>query len=165
MLKYFNNCKTAEQGKKLYRELAKRYHTDNASGNDEIMKEINSEFSEWWKKHKNIHENESGQSYTKETNETAEEFIDIISSLMKIPHLVIEICGCWIWIGGNTYENRHKLVELGCKWASKKKLWYYTTEPTTHKHKKEYTMNDIRNKYGSNKMKSTSDEYLRINTK
>lgn len=39
MFYWFKNCKTCEEGKQLYRELAKRYHPDNGATGDEL-KEI-----------------------------------------------------------------------------------------------------------------------------
>lgn len=45
MFYWFKNCKTCEDGKQLYRELAKRYHPDNGATGEEL-KEIISEFWE-----------------------------------------------------------------------------------------------------------------------
>ena len=66
MYKYFSTCRTAEEGKSLYRKLVKQYHTDNG-GDEETIKQINIEFSEWWKHYKDIHFNtETGTTYHSE---------------------------------------------------------------------------------------------------
>jgi len=43
MRNWFAGCKTAEEGKKLYRKLAKEFHPD-ACGEAETMKSINTAF-------------------------------------------------------------------------------------------------------------------------
>jgi hypothetical protein len=53
MFYWFKNCKTCEEGKQLYRELAKRFHPDNG-GTGEELKEIISEFKLWFEKYKNM---------------------------------------------------------------------------------------------------------------
>lgn len=149
MFYWFKNCKTCEEGKQLYRELAKRFHPDNG-GTGEDLKEIISEFKLWFQKFKNIHANKEGKTYTskQETSETAEQFIDIINNLSTIPSIEVEMCGDWLWITGNTYQYKEQLKEFGCRWSIGKKKWYWTTDPYM-KGYKHPTMDQIRNRYGS----------------
>ena len=153
-MKYFNNCKYAEEGKQLYRDLVKRYHTDNGAKDDTIIKEINAEFAEWWKTYKNRHKTADGQEYTKETAETAEDFIEILNKLSGLDGLDLEICGSWLWIRGNTYPVKDILKEAGCRFASSKKCWFWTAEQFTKKRMKTQSMADIRLKYGSEKVET-----------
>ena len=149
--RWFNDCRTAEEGKKRYHELAKKFHTDNG-GNEETMKEINSEFSTWWKEHKDIHfSEEKKETYTseKKTSETAEQFINIVSALFNLGSAIeIEIRGRWLWISGNTYPVRYELAKLGCRWSKSKKSWYWTTDPY-QVFKKTLSVAEQRMKYGS----------------
>ena len=46
MTAYFEQCKTAEEAKKLYRELVKKHHPD-AGGNTATMQEINDQFAKF----------------------------------------------------------------------------------------------------------------------
>ncbi len=149
MFKWFRDCKTAEEGKQLYRELAKRFHPDNG-GTGEELKEINAEFKVWFEKYKNIHTSKDGKTYTskQQTHETAEQFIDIINNLSTIPGIEVELCGDWLWITGNTYPYKEQLKSFGCRWSIGKKKWYWTTDPYS-KGYKHPTMNQIRNRYGS----------------
>lgn len=48
------------------------------------------------------------------------EFAEILAVLMGLKGLEIEICGNWLWIGGETKENKDALKGAGCRWASKK---------------------------------------------
>ena len=54
---------------------------------------------------------------------TPEEFRQIIDLLMKLEGIEVELCGSWLWIGGNTKEHKDALKAAGCRWCSKKKLW------------------------------------------
>lgn len=153
MLKYFKTCRTAEEGKKLYRELVKKYHTDNGTIDDTIIKEINAEYADWWSTHKDIHyDTESGSTYKskKPTSETAEEFIQIIRDLSTIPDIEIEQTGSWLWIKGNTYPYRTQLNQFGCRYSGSKKCWYWAKDLSKSRAgHRGHNMNYIRSKYGS----------------
>ena len=150
--KWFSDCDTAEAGKKRYHQLTKQHHPDNG-GNAETMKEINAEYSSWWKRYKDVHVSAKGTKYTSEkaTTETAEMFIDIIDKLSRLRDIEVEICGSWIWIAGNTFPYRDQLKTFGCRWSVGKKRWYWTVEPFIRK-KSRMTMDDIRRVYGSEKV-------------
>lgn len=80
----------SRRGKSLYRKLAKQYHPDNG-GDARIIQEINEEYSEWWSTHKDIHySQDTGNVYEEtenRTQETAEEFIEIIEILRNLDWL------------------------------------------------------------------------------
>lgn len=158
MQNYFKDCRTAEEGKKLYRDLAKKFHSDNG-GNENDMKEINRQFTEWWKNHKDIHSYQSAKENHNSSQFTADDFIEIITNLSTIPDIEIEICGTWLWITGNTYSYKDSLKEFGCRWSKSKKKWYWTKDE--YKHSK-YTLSEskIRAKYGSEKV--SVDRYKRV---
>lgn len=156
MFKWFRDCRTAEQGKDLYRQLAKRYHPDNGGTGNEL-KEIIAEFKIWWGRFKDIHQTAEGKTYTaeQETTETAEEFIEIIEKLSCCQGIEVEACGSWLWLTGNTYTYREYLKEIGCRWSKGKRKWYWTHEPwrSTKVHK---SMEQIRTQYGSQKVQLNS---------
>jgi hypothetical protein len=149
MFKWFRDCKTAEEGKTLYRELAKKFHPDNGASGEEL-KEIILEFKRWYEQFKNVHTDKDGKTYTskKATTQTAEEFIDIINNLSTIPGIEVELCGDWLWITGSTYPYKDILKQFGCRWSVGKKKWYWTTAPYT-KRSVHPSMETIRNMYGS----------------
>ena len=160
MAKWFTKCKYAEQGKDLYRELVKKYHTDNGAQDDSIIKEINAEFSEWWKTHKHLHYSEENQSeYTKDTTETVEDFIEIIRNLSTLPGLTVEQIGRWLWITGNTFPVREQLKTFGCRWSSGKKQWYWTKEPY-HNYSSHKSFGRLRSQYGSHNVELGSPVLL-----
>lgn len=92
----------------------------------------------------------TGNKELEAATETAEEFMDIIEKLLKMSGLDIELCGSWLWIGGNTREHKDALNAAGCRWSNNKKLWYWRHEEDGHRwHKGKKTMADICATYGS----------------
>lgn len=131
--KYLNkDYKTVEELKNHYRELSKKYHPDLNPEGLEIMKKINNEY-------------EALFNIINTTEETAKEFIDIISNIINLD-ITIEIIGSWIWVSGNTFSCKDTLKENGFKWASKKKMWYFNPDKNYKKRsKKELTITEIKN--------------------
>ena len=74
----------------------------------------------------------------------------VIKELEKLQDINAEIVGAWIWISGDTFKHRETLKKLGFKWASKKKMWYFSETPgKKRKNGKEYSIDEIKEKYGS----------------
>lgn len=167
-MKYFTNVKTIEELKKQYFALAKKYHSDITHGSDEIMKEINSEYSDLFRVYKDVHqsikEDSTEETYTAKTatNEAPEDFINIIKFLLSLGGLDVELCGRWLWIGGNTKEHKDQLKAMGCKWSSNKKLWswHYDGDATPYHKRHSQDMSHIRSKYGSVSFESSEDQLL-----
>lgn len=165
MSKFFENVKTAEELKKAYHKLAIKLHPDNG-GNEDMFKAMQAEFSKLWERLKNIHVAQDGTSYEatgdKATTETAAEFMDIISKLMFIDDLEVELCGSWIWVGGNSYPHRELLKALNFNWSKDKKRWYFCKDLKFSPYRKgSYSMKKIRSTWGSQVFKGTAEqEYL-----
>ena len=134
-MKYFTNCNTAEDLKKKYRRLAKQLHPDLGG-----------------------HTNSEGETYTKETTETPQEFINIINVLTSLSDIEVEICGTWLWVSGNTKAHKEVLKELKFRYAHKKQAWYYHTEPYRKKSKRELTLDEIRDMFGSEKYNQSENK-------
>ena len=158
---YFFGVQTAEELKKEFKKLAKALHPDNG-GNAEAFKEMQAQFTKLFDRLKNVHFNKNGDIWEAEgdraTTETAEEFMDIILKLMFIDALEVELCGNWIWIGGDTKTYKDLLKELGCKFSANKKMWYYQRDGKRKFHKKAWTIDEIRNTYGSRAYKGQRDK-------
>ena len=147
-MKYFNNPRTLEELKKQYRELAFKHHPDSG-GTDEAMKAVNNEYDKLFPQLKNIHKNKDGETYTKENAETADQFKDLITELMKMDNITIEVIGCFVWVSGETKPHKEKLKELRFKWHSKKLCWFLAPEDYRRRSHKDYSLDEIRNMYGT----------------
>lgn len=158
-MKWFNNPKTLEELKKQYKTLVKQHHPDHG-GNEENMKEINNEFDKLFERLKNVHETADGKTYTKETSETAAMYREIIDALMKLENIDVEIIGSWIWVTGDTYNAKENLKALGFHYAKSKRAWYYHADDYRKLSRRRYTLDQIRDLYGSEKI--TGDPELKL---
>ena len=153
--KYFkaNHTTTIEDAKKQYYKLCMRWHPDRPNGDLKAMQQINAEW-DYLKAHNyNIHESKDGGTYTDwkqdMPDDVTDEFADIISKLVTMAGLEIEVCGSWLWVGGDTKEHKDGLKGMGMRWASKKKRWYKAPKDWKRKAHRELTMDEIRDKFGS----------------
>ena len=161
MLKYFKDCNTKEECKKLYKKLAFIYHPDRG-GDTETMKAINAEFdyvieNNIFKSSKKDTKKDAKKDTKKDYDFSSSQFKDIISALVRLDGLEIEITGCFIWVTGNTYPQKDIIKSLGFRYSKNKKAWYIAPAEyfaQKRSYKKSYSMNDIRNKYGSTRFES-----------
>ena len=149
-MKYFNNCKTIEELKKAYKRLAFQHHPDRG-GDMEIMKAINNEYE----KTIEILKAQSTNKQDKSSTEQAKDFINIINNIISLDGLIIEIVGNWVWVTGNTKEHKEILKANGFYYASKKKAWYFKPSDYTGRSRKNYTLEEIKGKYGSIRVEGT----------
>jgi curved DNA-binding protein CbpA len=151
---FFSKCKTIEALKKLYKELAMKWHPDRPGGDEETMKSVNAEYDKMFDRVKDIHEGKDGKTWEafgeKKTNETSWMFRDILDKLIKMHGIVIEICGTWLWLTGNTWSYHERLSELGCEWSKSKKAWYWSWGlGEKGKRRSRYSLDNIRQIFGS----------------
>lgn len=164
--RYFNNPETLEELRKQYKELLKKYHPDNG-GSEEATKAINCEYEELFKVLKNRHERKSSGAENKSSYDNMKydftedaKLRDIIQKIIHFSDISIEICGSWVWISGNSYPHRKELKEIGFKWASQKKQWYWHSEAYVKRSRKTLSMDAIRNYYGSTEVQPEEQRRL-----
>lgn len=154
MTKYFANCKTLEELRKEYKKLLKQYHPDNAGGSEEKTKEINTEYEKAFEALKNNDTKENEWKYDFSKDDLFKATLQAIINL----NVNIEIIGCWIWVTGDTYSVKEALKTAGFKWCSNKKAWsWHAGERYFKKSKNKLSMNDLRNLYGSENLRSQMD--------
>lgn len=165
---YFKNVQTLEQLRKQYKELLKKFHPDNTNGSEEITKTINKEYEELFKALKDKHDsnadradnNKTAYNNMKYNFEEDERPREMLQKVIHFSDITIEIIGNWLWIGGNTYQYRKELKELGFKFAGQKKCWYWHSEAFRKKSNKPLSMNDIRSYYGSTEIETDGRKRL-----
>lgn len=149
--KYFCNVSNLDELKSAYRRAAMANHPDRG-GSEEAMKEINADYTKMFDILKDAHNMraENPDNHTRPTTEAPEEFIAIIEALLHMDGLTVELCGSWLWIGGETRAHKEALKAAGCRWSNNKKLWYWHhAEDGSHWHRGNKSMAQIRHKYGS----------------
>lgn len=156
---YFTNIQSIEDLKAQYKKLARQHHPD-LGGSLETMQEINAEYDRLFKKYEHIHKNANGQTYEKaESHEAPEQFRNIIESLLKFD-ITIDLVGSWIWVTGNTFTAKETLKELGFKWASRKKAWYWHSQEEVARRKSKMSLAEIKDKYGCESFKGKQQVLL-----
>ena len=154
-MKWFENVKKIEELRQLYRKLLKEHHPDNG-GDEETMKEINLEYDRVFSDLSRF--SSDGEECTGEEQKTEnEEFKSILNEIINF-NVEIEIIGSWIWCF-NSYQFRSQLKELGFRYAAKKKAWVWHYGEYKRYHKGETDLNDIRAKYGSQKVNRNYKQY------
>ena len=151
---YFHFCHTVEVLKTEYRRLVLLYHPDRG-GDDAVMKSINAEYTErlqWIQAHPWSEETEAQDA----KHGADDGFREILNKIIGLEGIEIEICGTWLWITGNTKPAKEILKAAGFKWAAKKLAWYWHSGEYKKRAKKHYTMEEIRELHGSQKILGSS---------
>ena len=159
MKKYFANCSTLDELKAEYKRLAKINHPD-AGGDDATMAAINAEYDEMVKRLAHTSRRSSSASGSDSSTvdvdaaaaaqAEAEAFKAAVMAIIHLPGLVVELCGCWLWVRGETYQHRDALKRAGFRWSKDKQAWYRRPEDAAAYHRgHKSSMQQIRNKYGS----------------
>jgi len=129
------------EAKKIYKDLAKKLHPD-VGGSTEEFKLLNEVYN---------HILEDGIKFSEDC-EFDLELEKIISQILHYENLIIEVVGSWIWLKGETKSIKEVLKNIGFKWASKKKMWYYGE--MKGRNPKQKSMEDIKSKYGCQTIRS-----------
>ena len=165
-MKYFNDCHCIEDVKATFKDLAKKLHPDNG-GDAEAFKAMMNEYTKAFNIFKNVHKTQEGKTYQKETAEeekaeTPEEFAELIEKLLKMEGVHIEIIGTWIWLTGNTMVYKEQIKELHFFWSKTKKAWYYTGEQKKSRRRGRYSMDKLREHWGSQEVGTGTDSTYKI---
>lgn len=147
ILKEFQNVEGINEAKKIYKQLAKKLHPD-VGGDEESFKILNAVYTDLIE-HKIYFSNDIKIDI---------ELEKVISLILHFENIIIELVGSWIWVSGDTKEIKEKLKELGFKWASKKKMWFYGE--MKGRNPSEKSMDEIKSKYGSETLKSNEKKQI-----
>lgn len=145
-MNFFKSVTDLKELKKQYRKLALKFHPDRG-GNEEDFILLKEEYEQIY------------QRLSKDSS-SSDSYPDVIDSLMKY-NVDIEIIGTWVWVSGQTYQIRDELKELGFKWAGKKKAWFWHEGDYTKKHKRNFSLDEIREMHDSEIVKK-QDQLKRL---
>jgi len=161
-MKYFQDCKTMEDVKGRYRNLAKEHHPDRG-GNLQTMQEINREYVFA------CAAVAKGANLSAEATEaailSAELYKQAVDKVINLHGIEIELIGAWLWISGNTKQHADylKSPDNGPKFffAPKKLMWYFRSDEYKFPNKgKKKSIEEIRRKYGSQKIEKEQQKAI-----
>lgn len=154
------NTITDELVKNAYRKASLKYHPDRNPAGNEMMRLIN-EAKEALKGESFPFEYKSEEGY-----DYGDEINTALNKIINLQGLVIEVCGAWVWVSGNTKEHWPNLKEAGFKFSPPKKMVYFRPHyASSRRFKKDgLSMDEIRGKYGADNIKSSKTFYLPAHT-
>lgn len=167
-MKYFNEVKNLNELKAAYRKYAFKLHPDRG-GDAKAFSAMQIEYEKMFAYLKTHHETETGanteeEAYTSEEasqNDVDDGFKDIIEILIHLDGIIIEQCGGWLWLSGETRKHKEALKAAGCYWSAKKKMWYWrSAEYRCHGNRHSHSMAYIRAKYGSTRILADDKEKI-----
>ncbi len=139
---------TKELIKKAYRLASSKYHPDKG-GSVEMMQAVNEAY-ESLKDYEGV-VNSGDVDYGQALN-------DAINKIINLEGIKIEVCGAWVWVTGETKPYAKVLGRkeggAGFYYASKKKAWYYRPEDWKSSNRGRWSLDDIREKHGSEEVKT-----------
>lgn len=154
-MNFFKNCNTIAEAKKLFKTLAFQLHPDTAKSNGEAFKAMLNEFQ-------NLKFSDEQDKHFKYAGSN-KDFAFIINQLItndKLKHIEFEIIGSWIWLSNTSKEIKEIIKEIitnkdiksyCCRWINNKKRWVYRPVDYRKYSGKTFSMDEIRNQYGSEK--------------
>lgn len=147
----FAQCATLDDAKKLYKKLAFQLHPDiHGAGSTAAFQDMQNQFHAF----RPAAESEKFKGEFEQWNANA--FMAVVDDLHKIPGLIVEICGSFIWISGDTKPNRDKIKAVDprdyfrpAQWHREKEKWFFSPADYFRRSKEGLSMEEIRSKYGS----------------
>ena len=137
--------------KQAYRKAAFKYHPDINPHGGELMKLVNQAYE--------VLQAELGRWAVDDARRDEETSLDdelahVLNKVGHLPGLEFEICGSWLWVGGDTYSHRGALKEAGLLFAPKKRKWFYRPGEAKSRSRGQWDMDTIRSVHGSQTVKT-----------
>jgi len=162
MKHFFSDCKTYDEAKKKFRELAMKMHPDHGGNADEfkaMLNEYESLAGAAWSTAYDEYKSERGFNPNANVDVFAE-MLNVAIRLAAGTHAEIEIVGYWIYCF-KSYEIKDDLKAAGFWFSGKHKAWIYNGRDKKADRRSRMSLNDIRNTYGSQKIRSESEEEVK----
>lgn len=145
-MKFFSDCRTIEEVKNRYRDLAKKYHPD-LGGDTATMQFINAEYSEAMRRAITAEENEYQRDHATAGFEPLREAIEFAVTLPENVSVIIR--GFWLWLEGETYLCKDQIKSftstdgIRFRWSKHKTAWYFAAVPSMNRSGHCYSFEEI----------------------
>ena len=152
-MKWFTNVRTVEELRKQYRQLMKKHHPD-VGGSTEDAKQINAEYDRLYAvlSRQEAQERPQGEQDTTEDKAAEDKAIRAVLDALAGIDADVEIIGSWVWVTRNSFPYKELLKSLNFRYASRKRAWYFHADEYHRRSNREVSLDEIREKYGSQKM-------------
>jgi len=144
--------------KQAYMKACSKYHPDKNAAGLEMMKAVNVAYA--------FLKTLTDADETTETEGTGIDFGEAmnnaINAVLDLNGVLIEICGNWIWLSGDTRTHKDAIKAAGFYWASKKMMWYFRPADYKSSSRGGYSIDDIREKFGSDTVKPSANKKAKI---
>lgn len=136
----FVGCDSLEKVEQRFQELSRVF-----SGQNEMMGLIKADYTVLRQTHSIPKPAETAKGKL-----TMNAMVDALHSKVKSEGIHVELIKDWLWVSGKTFDVRDDLKELGFRYSSDKKSWYWRDDEKriTGKHDP-MPFNEIRSKYGT----------------
>lgn len=151
-MKWFQNIKTLDELRTMYRKLAMQHHPDRG-GSTQNMQEINNEYDIISAQLINCNTTFSAGRKSWE-HFVSSEIREKLNEIIFLEDIVIEIIGCWIWVSGNTRAVKEELKAKGFKFSPNKLSWYWQYGDYHKLSRKQFSMDDLRVMFGSDEVET-----------
>ena len=161
---FFKDCESVADVKTLYRKLAKQHHPDHG-GDVEVMKQLNSEYHDALKNLHGYKTKDGNKEFTyKYDVETEQVIMDQLYKFLslKMENVDILLIGFWVWIKGDSKPHKESLKDLGCKWSSDKKVWYWKPPHFKKSYRSGKSLGQLANQYGATIVKEKENKQKRL---
>jgi curved DNA-binding protein CbpA len=143
---FFINCRTIEEVKNRYRDLAKKYHPD-LGGDTATMQAVNIEYAEAMRSAISNEENEYQRDRAAAGFEPLREAIEFAVTLPENVSVIIR--GFWLWLEGETYLCKDRIKSftsadgIRFRWSKHKQSWYFAVVPSSNRSGHCYSFEEI----------------------
>lgn len=156
---------TVEQATKAYKKNIFRCHPDHGGSSEafiELQKAYELVMASLTYTGKKYNSDKSVEDIEKNyTQELINKMMSIIEALSDSDDVSLNLCGCWVWITGNTKPIKDTLKALGLKYSRNKTAWYWHEgEYRRFGGKRVYTMTDIAYRHGQIEVSTTKKTKL-----
>ena len=139
---------TPEDIKIAYRKAAAKYHPDHNPAGLEMMKLVNVAYETL-----KAQDPSKLNTFTPNTYDYGDAINSALNNIINLG-LEIEVCSAWVWVHGNTKPHKDTLKTAGFFWSHKKLSWYFRPEGYKSHNRGTWSMERIRDAYGSAKVKA-----------
>lgn len=153
---------TKTEIKKAYKKSAFKYHPDRNKSGTQSMQIINNAYNYLLSLDSETIDVRGFNEEKIVFNDFTEELNTALNSIIDFTDLVIEVCGIWVWVSGETSKYKDILKLNGFKYISNKKMWAFHPKNKKTTSRGDYDFEKIRETYGNSIIHKNKNGMQRI---